>query len=107
MIQNKELKTKYVMGGLVLICFLLSAAYVFTPTTWTLNINMDNNTLEAVRAAERIQDKNLQVVRVEKDLCGAYSNLSFVQTTIKNNELYYFINNRWITEKTLWESCLR
>jgi len=56
---------------------------------------------------EEIQEGNLEIVEDENALCKAYANLSTVQTIVKNNELYYFINDEWITEKALWESCLR
>jgi len=98
---------KYIMGGLVLICFFLTAAYVNTPTNWTLNINMDNNTLEAIKTVEKIQDKNLQLVEDENALCKAYADLNKVQMQYKNNTVYYFIENKWIDEETLWGSCLR
>lgn len=102
------------MGGLVLICFFLSAAYVNTPTTWTLNINMDNNTLEAIKTTKEIQEMNLNhinnntlEVEDENHLCKAYADLNNVSVHIKDGKVYYFIENKWIQEETLWESCLR
>lgn len=50
--------------------------------------------------------QNISQEQDTNKLCKAYENLDKVKIEMKNNKFYYFINNRWILEEDLWQSCL-
>jgi hypothetical protein len=71
------------------------------------------NALDSLVEKTYKQEKELIILRdslkdYESDvsLCMAYADLEKVQTTIRDNYMYYYINNKWISQDKLWESCL-
>lgn len=111
-----------ILGVLTIIILISTLVFILSWALSTLNsiaVQSHNQEMERLELEKEIalieaggnaftldDSMKINISEDKPTICEAYSDLTTVRAEVKTGDLYYFINNSWVREDILWNSCL-